>query len=191
MYLIIKLAIKINFSILLVILCFFLSSCSAFRFAKIYASSDSKEGSLVGNVYKSKFTSYKIGTLSNDWKKIKVKDGDLLFLSDKRNSAITVNSTCEPAKFKFSLNALSNSLVIGVRDKQLLAREDIFVDSESALFSRYLSNSDNKEVNLATVVMKKSACVYDFSVSSTQNDFEPILDVFVRFISDFRVLDQG
>ncbi len=166
-----------------------LSSCSVFNFAQIYASSDSSSGALYGEIYKKEATSYQIGKLGSDWKRVNIDYGDLFFTNKMKTSAITVNSTCDTKKNKYSLNALAGSLLIGIKGKKLVEREIIKVDSQEALFSLYDAEIEGDMLKIATVVFKKGQCVYDFSYSNINDEFDFYLKDFVNFISEFKVLE--
>ena len=177
--------------LILILFCITFSSCSVTRFAGYYVSSDQQnKGSLDRSIYISKNTSYRIGSLSEQWKRVKTDEGDLLYSNEFKKSTLTVNSTCEPPKTKFSLKALSESLTIGIKNKKLIERKDLEVDDEPALYSKYISLIDSQTVDVATVVMKKFSCVYDFSVSTIGTDFNSVLEQFFVFVSEFKVLGK-
>src|SRR3989304_5875567 len=97
-----------NLLTILVFFSVFFSSCSVIKFARYYASADnSSSGKLSGQVYESKDTIYEIGKLSDKWKRINIKGGDLAFWDEAIQATITVNSTCN-IKANYSLKALSN-----------------------------------------------------------------------------------
>jgi hypothetical protein len=166
-----------------------LSSCSVYKFAKIYASSDTSSGALYGEIYKKEATSYQIGKLGSDWKRVNIDYGDLFFSNKKKTSAITVNSTCDPKKNKYTLNALAGSLLVGIKGKKLVEREIVEVDNQEALFSLYDAEFEGDKLKIATVVFKKGKCVYDFSYSNINEEFNIYLKDFVNFISEFKVLE--
>ena len=165
-----------------------LSSCSVFKFAKIYTSSDPGSGELHGDVYKTELTSYRIGNLGDNWKRVKIDYGDLFFANNNKTSAITVNSSCGPNKANYSLSALSGSLLVGLKGKELIDRELVVIDGEEALFSVYDAEFEGDDLKIATAVFKKGQCVYDFSYSNINDDFDTYLEEFVKFLSEFRVL---
>lgn len=174
---------------LIVFSIFFLTSCSIARFVGYYASADNDDnGKLNGLVYTTDNTSYKIGALPGDWKRLKIEGGDLAFRNTARDSTITVNSTCDPRKMKYSLRALSESLLIGIQGKKAERREEILVDGQQALRTLYTGKINNAPVMIETVVLKKSECIYDFTYASTPDNFEGDVTVFNEFISQFRVL---
>ncbi|HLE25971.1 MAG TPA: hypothetical protein VI935_10025, partial [Thermodesulfobacteriota bacterium] len=157
-------------------------------FARYYASADnSSSGKLSGQVYESKDTIYEIGKLSDKWKRINIKGGDLAFWFEAIQAAITVNSTCN-IKANYSLKALSNSLLIGIRDKQMVEEKEITISGEKALESIYFAKMDNDSVKLCAVVMKNNTCIYDFTYTSPPDKFDSGLSEFKNFLSQFRVI---
>ena len=173
---------------LLVFFTVFFNSCSVIKFARYYASADnSSSGKLSGQVYESKDTIYEIGKLSDKWKRIDVKGGDLAFWDEAIQAAITVNSTCN-IKANYSLKALSNSLLIGIRDKQMVEEKEITISSEKALESIYLAKMDNDSVKLCAVVMRNDTCIYDFTYTSSPDKFDSGFSEFKDFLSQFRVI---
>ena len=176
--------------ILLVLSSVAFSSCSVFRFAKIYGSSDQEKGVLTGNVYSKDSTSYRIGELSGEWKRENIDYGDLFFANKNKTAAITVNSTCESGKAEYSLSALSGSLLIGIKGKKLLAREAIVVNNEQALLSVYDAVVDQDRLKIATVVFIKGECVYDFSYTNISDNFDLYFNDFIGFLAKFSVLEK-
>ena len=163
------------------------NSCSIVKFARYYASADTPKGKLTGQLYESKFTSYEIGKLSDKWNEIKIEGGDLAFWNGEVGATITVNSTCNQ-KGKYSLKALSEPLVIGIADKQMVGRNELSIDGEKALESIYLGKLDNVSVKLSAVVLKKGRCVYDLTYASSPDDFDRGFGDFKEFASQFKVL---
>ena len=113
-------------------------------------------------MYKTELTSYRIGNLGNNWKRVKIEYGDLFFANSNKTSAITVNSSCGPNKANYSLSALSGSLLVGLKGKELIDRELVVIDGEEALFSVYDAEFEGDDLKIATAVFKKEQCVYDF-----------------------------
>jgi len=177
-----------NLLTILVFFSVFFSSCSVIKFARYYASADnSSSGKLSGQVYESKDTTYEIGKLSDNWKRININGGDLAFWNEVLQATITVNSTCTK-NTNYSLKALSNSLLIGIKDKQLVEANEITVSGEKALESIYLAKMDNDSVKLCAVVMKNNNCIYDFTYTSSPDKFDIGFSEFKDFLSQFRVI---
>ena len=166
----------------------FLNSCSIVKFVGYYTSADSgNDGNLRGLVYTSEDTTYRIGALPGDWKRLDIEGGDLAYNSLLSDSTITVNSTCDPKKKNYSLKALSESLLIGIKDKKALNREETLVDGQKALSSIYTGSINDTPVKIETVVFRKGDCIYDFTYASPPDSFDDGEVVFKEFISQFRV----
>lgn len=163
-----------------------LSSCSVFKFAKYYTSVDNEDGELKGRVYQSEYTSYEVGELSDQWKRIKVEGGDVAFLNESIGATITVDSTCDK-KGRYSLKALSESLLIGIEDKRLVQRNELTVGGENALSSIYTGKLDGVPLEINAVVFKKGNCIYDFTYTSSPDNFSSGFGDFEEFISNFEV----
>lgn len=166
-----------------------LSSCGVTKFVGYYASADDeKSGKLDGQVFQTDDTSYRIGTLPAYWTRTEVKGGDLSFHSSAMNATLTVNSTCNEKKKNYSLKALSESLLIGIKGKEALDRKEITVDSQKALRTIYIGSLNNVPITIATVVLKKGICVYDFTYASSPANFELGIVDFDTFVSQFKAL---
>lgn len=176
----------------LVISILLLGSCSVVRFAKIYSSDDLSggKGELRGSVYTSGDTSYRIGILSDDWQRVSTDRGDIFFWNSAKKASITVNSVCDSNKLKYNLNALSESLVTGIRDKEMIKRDEIEIDGTDALYSEYEGIYDDRHIGIATIVLKKDKCVYDLSYSTLADSFNSHLEEYLEFSADFEVKGQ-
>ncbi|NIP30051.1 MAG: hypothetical protein GTO02_07565, partial [Candidatus Dadabacteria bacterium] len=142
-----------------------LNSCAAGKFINAYISVNKKGGTLNGQIYTSPYNSYKIGKLDNNWKRINVKKGDIAYYNKESDSTITVNSDCRKEKRRYSLKALSNSLVVGFRNKEIIERKELDIDQSTGLYNEYAGTLNGQEISLATVVYKSQKCNYDFSYS--------------------------
>ena len=179
---------KTYLSIFLSIVLITLSSCGIGGFVKAYQSVDKKPGSLNGNVFTTQYNSYKIGSLDKDWKRISIKKGDLAYFNKISKSTITLSSDCREAKRRYSLKALSNSLVVGIKDKKIIERSEFDVDKSVGLYTEYDAVVDDEQISLATFIYKSEKCNYDFSYSSSKDSFSDTVDDYINFISDFEEL---
>lgn len=174
----------------LILIVIIATSCSAFRFAGIYrAEGRTVDGELSGSVFTAENTTYAIGSLSGDWERVRSERGDLMFWNRKSNAVITVDSVCDENKLKYNLRALSESLVTGIKDKELLLRDNVEIDGMEALYSQYEAMADGMRIGVSTVVLKSGECIYDMSYSSMIGNFNHNLQEFLEFASDFRVIN--
>lgn len=167
----------------------FLTSCSVTRFVGYYVSSgNDNNGELSGNIYRTDDTSYSIGTLPAGWNREDVDGGDLVFQNAGLKATITINSDCDGKKVKYHLPVLSESLLIGIKAKELESREEALIDAQPALYSVYTGTYENVPIKIATLVFKKGSCIYDFTYASSPDSFDTGYGEFKTFTSQFRVL---
>lgn len=180
---------KLLLSTLLFITIVCLNSCGVTKFVGYYASADDdKSGKLEGQVFQTDDTSYRIGTLPSTWKRNNVEGGDLAFNNSAINATLTVNSTCNEKKKNYSLRALSESLLIGINGKEALERKEITVDGQQALRTIYTGSLNNVPIQIATVVLRKDICIYDFTYASSPQNFDLGIVDFDNFVSQFKAL---
>ena len=162
-------------------------SCSAVRFALVYASSDEKKaGELKDGTYFSERTNYRITQLGKKWERVPLSDGDLAFYNEEAELMITVNSDCE--KQRRGVEQTSDSLIAGLGEKQIKLRETIKVGRGSGLYTEYEVYSGRQDLGLATVVYRSSRCDYDFSYFAPTSVFSANLGFFRDFVSGFEEL---
>ena len=174
-------------TLLIFILC--LNSCAVTKFVGYYASAgDEDEGNLSGQVFQTEDTSYRIGTLPASWQRQNIDGGDLAFRNTQFDATMTVNSTCNEKKKNYSLRALSESLLIGINNKEAIERKEITVDGQQALKTIYTGSLDNTPIKIATVVFRKGICIYDFTYASSPEHFDIGIVDFNNFVSQIKVL---
>lgn len=176
-----------SFSIFIIVLC--LSSCGVTKFVGYYVSAgDQDDGKLSGQVFQTEDTSYRIGALPSSWQRQEIEGGDLAFKNTQFDGTMTVDSTCNEKKKNYSLKALSESLLIGIKGKEAISREEITVDSLPALRTIYTGSLDNVPIKIATVVLRKNICIYDFTYAASPEHFDIGIVDFDNFVSQFKAL---
>ncbi len=180
---------KLLTSLTLLIFITVLSSCGVTKFVGYYASAgDEDQGELNGQVFQTDDTSYTIGALPSSWVIQDIDGGDLAFRNTQFDGTMTVDSTCNEKKKNYSLKALSESLLIGIHGKEALGREEITVDGQPALKTIYIGSLDNVPIKIATVVLRKNICIYDFTYASSPEHFDIGIVDFNNFLSQFKAL---
>ena len=180
---------KLLLALFLIISIIGLNSCSLTKFVGYYAAADDdNSGKLNGQTFQTDDTSYTIGALSASWKRNKIDGGDLAFTNSQIDATMTVNSTCNEKKKNYSLKALSESLLIGIKGKEALERKEITVDGQQALRTIYIGSLNNVPITIATVVLKKNICIYDFTYASSPANFDNGIVDFDTFVSQFKAL---
>ena len=164
-------------------------SCSGAKFIKAYSSLDTKK-TFTDQIFIKRDITYKVGDLGQGWELIDLDYGDLAFYSPSLGSTININSTCSNARKHYDLTILSDSLLTGFKNKQLLLRSVVSVNNDDALESKYYGEYKNAEVVMSIVVYQKEFCVYDFSYVSSKPNFDEGYKEYIDFIADFRLIEN-
>ncbi len=164
-------------------------SCAAARFALVYASTgEKKAGELRDGVYLSEHTNYRIAHLGENWSRVPLSEGDLMFYNRKAELVITVNSDC--GKRYSDIEATSDSLTEGLSEKKVKLRRTVKVGRSTGLYTEYDVTSGGQNLGLATAVHRSGRCDYDFSYFAPVSVFSENLGLFMDFISDFEELGR-
>lgn len=142
-------------------------------------------GVLAGEMFTRDGVSYRVVVPdSKDWRRVDFEDNDLAWMSTSSGHVIAVNSTCTGHEDP-PLDILTNHLVIGFTDKQLISRTPFTLDGRDALRSVIHAKLDGVPTSLQLVVLKKNGCVHDFtyisplgSEAAYQKDFEALVAGF-------------
>ncbi|NIP37795.1 MAG: hypothetical protein GWO07_02030 [Candidatus Dadabacteria bacterium] len=161
-------------------------SCSSVDFIKSYSSLETRKN-FTGQTFTKRYITYKVGKLNEGWEIVKLKYGDLAFYNKSWNSTINVNSTCSSGG-NYNLATLSDSLLSGLKNKQLIKRSVATVNKEGALESRYFGQYENSKVKMSIIVYQKHLCVYDFSYISDEINFDKGYKEYKEFVSNFELI---
>jgi hypothetical protein len=146
-------------------------------------ASGCSHGELRGTVFTKSGVRYRIGELPPGWRHVALQENDIAFTSNAGHW-IAINSTCE-AYEDAPLSVLTLHLLMGFTDRNLIRQDTAMLDGRESLRSHYTAKLDGVPVDLLLVVMKKNACIYDFTYLSPVGrsdeklaDFEQVLQGF-------------
>jgi len=142
-------------------------------------------GQLRGSVYSDREARYRIGTLSGDWRRLRVEDqNDLAWRSERLSSIVQVNATCDPGS-DVPLTALTNHLLMGFTDRETREQAIVPMDGREALRTHVVARLDGVPRELLFYVLKKDDCVYDLTLLT------PVGAPFERALVEFEPFVQG
>jgi hypothetical protein len=143
-------------------------------------------GQLRGSEYRDAEARYRVGTLDDDWQRLRVEDqNDLAWRNARLGAIVQVNATCDPAS-DVPLTALTNHLLMGFTERELRAQEIVPMDGREALRTHVVARLDGVPRELLFYVMKKNDCVYDLTLLATPGaSFERALVTFEPFVHAF------
>lgn len=137
-------------------------------------------------VYRDEEARYRIGELGPGWSTLSVADqNDLAWHNDALGAIVQVNAVCDPGR-DVPLTALTNHLLIGFRERQVVTEAYVPMDGREALRTHVVATLDGVPRELLLYVMKKDDCVYDFALITPPGDsFLRAQPTFERFVGGF------
>ena len=151
------------------------------------ANKTSKGGIFIDGIYKNRELKYKIGKLSDNWKKLDVNYLNLVFYNTKNNAVIYVNGKCKGSS-DAPLTILRTHLLIGFKHKKILKSEKLKIENREALHSIILAELDGVKRKIDYYIFKKNGCLYDFVLISTIDDFYENQKEFENMIKKFKII---
>ena len=141
--------------------------------------------SLSGNLYRDAEASYRVGELGAGWESVRMDQNDLAWHSASLGAIVQVNATCDPSG-DVPLTSLTNHLLIGFTDREMLSSDPVALDGREALRSHVVASLDGVPRELLLYVLKKDECTYDFAlIAPTGERYTAAEPVFERFVASF------
>jgi hypothetical protein len=144
-----------------------------------------RHGELRAGAFTKSDVRYRIGELPPGWKQTSLRDNDLAWIANDSGHTIALNSTCDEYR-DAPLPALTQHLLMGFTERQLIKQETVPLDGREALRSHYQAKLDGVPIELLLVVMKKNGCIYDFTYLSPVGRFVEKLADFEQFLQGFK-----
>lgn len=111
---------------------------------------------------------------------------DLAWTHDETAAVIHVGGSCDP-RLDLPLPALTNHLLIGFTEREVVGEERRPFQSREALDSHIIAKLDGVVRELRLVVLKKDDCVYDFALVSSRDAFADANATFTSILDSFEV----
>ncbi len=149
-------------------------------------------GTLQNGIYKGAETSYSIGPVGPDWRRVSVsRQNDLAWHNSSKTAVMHVDSRCDPS-LDIPLTALRAHLMIGFTKREVLSEETIPMDGREALRTHFTANLDGVPREVLMQILKKDACVYDFALIAPPGlPFESALGDFDAFVNGFHTFSEN
>ncbi|MGZ3695963.1 MAG: hypothetical protein ACXWQO_17895 [Bdellovibrionota bacterium] len=138
---------------------------------------------------------YIISTPPAPWQKLATSDdpsstdamkADVAYENPESGAIISLNSICRkysPA----SLESLTNTLVRGIDNREVLKRTELMLSGAPALDTTFSGLVDNVPLKIRTVVMSKHSCSYDLIYVTVPKREELNGLAFENFLASFHV----
>ena len=144
-----------------------------------------RSGGFRDGVYDKPGVRYALRPPSGGWKPVSLDENDLAWISTTSEHSLAVDSTCARDE-DAPLNVLTNHLLMGFTERDLIDQRMERIDGREALRSRYAAKLDGVPVELELVVMKKDGCVYDFVYLSPPGRAAEKRADFDRLVQEFK-----
>ncbi|WP_373048513.1 hypothetical protein [Vulgatibacter sp.] len=139
-------------------------------------------GTLRDGTFRDAEASYRLGALPDSWERVAFSDNDLAW-TDGAGRVIAVNALCD-GHGDPSLKVLTDHLLLGFEEREILEREQMEIAGRGALRTRANARLDGVPVEMELTLLKKGGCVYDLIYTAPPGTFG------VR-AADYRALVQG
>ena len=130
---------------------------------------------------------YRVALPSPDWVVADGSRADLELRHQGGAAAMLANAECDQPAAARSPDLLVRQLLIGLRDRATITREEVSLNGRRAVhrvLDGRLASSD-EPTRIEAYVMKDERCVYDFVYVAPPPSFETWRPDFLRFVESF------
>ena len=127
----------------------------------------------------------------SEWRAISVTEADLAFRDDPREASILLNGRCHKNDSDTPLVSLTNHLIIGTTEREVVSQDTIAFDGREALHTVMRAKLDGVKMAYDIYVMKKDGCVFDFVYVAEPSTFDGGAPAFERFVSGIHATAVG
>lgn len=146
--------------------------------------------SFEGGVFRAPAVAFHVGEVPSDWRRVNVDDSALGF-RDGRGSSILVSGRCDLKADDVPLVALTNQLIIGTTDREVVKEEVIPFDRREARHTILRAKLDGVPLVWDLYVMKKNGCVYDMVYVAPPDRFDEGSAAFEKFATQFHSVESS
>jgi len=141
-----------------------------------------------GSVYRHGPLAFQIGTVPTGWRSVEVSHGTLAYRDEAHGASVLLNARCHRPDESTPLLALTNHLLIGSTEREVVSQETEPFDGREALHTRMRAKWDGVPISFDIYVTKKDGCIYDFVYMGDPTAFDTGARDFEAFVRGFRTL---
>lgn len=153
-------------------------------FLLLLGSSCASSGSFRNGLFERSGVVYRVEE-PRGWERLSFSGNDLAW-GGPSGEVIAVNAECE-GHGDPSLAVLTNHLLIGFENRQVVEREPFQLAERGALRTRLRAELDGVPIDLELTVVKKDGCVYDLTYLASPSRFEEQLPAYRKVVGSFDV----
>jgi hypothetical protein len=144
-----------------------------------------------GGVYRNGSVAFGVPAVPTDWTRVEVSAATLAFRDGRDEASVLVNARCTHFDDDVPLSALTNHLIMGTTEREILSQETVPFDSREALHTLMRAKLDGVLLEYDVFVMKKDGCIYDLVYVAPPGTFDGGAPAFERFVSGFHTLPRS
>ncbi len=131
------------------------------------------------------FKGYRIKGPENGWNSVASGSADHAWYNSKIGATIYVDANCGPKFEDRPLHDSAYSMTAGVRTSEEPIERVLFLDGREALMVQSKGKMDGVYVQMATVVLSKDRCLYDFVYMTRPEHFTAGFGDFHQLLHTF------
>ncbi len=142
---------------------------------------------IVNNEYSDLQGFYKITLPSKSWEKVKINNEGLAMRNKENNANFAIIS--HPTRTnKATLDTLYKQLFIGIKGRNILKKQYVYIDNQRVLNIVLEGELDNLKLRISAYIIKTKGLIYDIVYWSSPDKFDISLDDFERVIKSFKFI---
>jgi hypothetical protein len=146
---------------------------------------------LEGNLYQDGKVAFRVPQLPDGWARIDVTDANLAFRDEPREASILVDGRCNRRDHDAPLTALTEHLIMGTTERDVVSEETIPFDAREARHTVMRAKLDGVRMQYDIYVLKKDGCVYDLVYVAPPERFADGSARFEQFALGFHTVGTG
>jgi hypothetical protein len=122
-----------------------------------------------------------LGPVPPGWSRIQLEGADLAYRDPAAAGSAMVDFRCKEADIDAPLTVLTQQLIMGTTERDVVSEETIPFDGREALHTVMRAKLDGVPLQYDIFVMKKDECVYDLVYLAPPDRYEQGAAAFERF----------
>jgi len=156
-------------------------------FCLIVTFSGCQSTQIVDNEYSNLQSFYKITLPGGSWEKTKINNEGLALWNKENNANFAIIS--HPAKSnKATLDTLCKQLFVGIKEREILKKQYVYIDSQRVLNIVLEGELDNLKLRISAYIIKSKGVICDIVYWSSPDRFDISLDDFERAVNSFKFI---
>lgn len=146
----------------------------------------SSTGTLRGGRFTNESVSYTVAVPGEGWQELTLPTANAAWHNRALATVLMLSSHCEGVADS-PLEGLTNDLLMGMTDREILSQERVPAAQREAMHSIATAKLDGVSRKLELFVLKKDGCVYDIVLDASPEHFESARATFARVRDSFDV----